>query len=375
MKLNKSLYGLKQSPRNWNRTINLYLLSIGFINSSADPCVYIRVTDSTIIVLYVDDLVISAIDQGTSDIVATELESRFDITDLGSVSLYLGMQVVRDSVTGSISIDQNHYVDVLLDRFNMTDCNRALTPATTTTANNLYSTIADSPLLSDAMKTTYKQVVGGLLYLSVCTRPDITHSIMQLTRRMTAPTDEDWANAKRVLRFLKGSKIGLYYDGDVDTDLTGYADADFAGDVGSRKSTTGYVFMYQGCAVSWRSKLQPIVTLSSTEAEYVALCSAAQEAVYLRRLFESIGEVQSGATVIFEDNMSTMALALREQADCSDRTKHIDVRYHYTRELITSNQIRLEHVATQFQLADMLTKNLDKVKFKYLSGLVMNLQV
>eukprot|EP00953_Heterococcus_sp_UTEX-ZZ885_P007018 4277-Heterococcus_DN1.PRE.1 len=132
--------------------------------------------------------------------------------------------------------------------------------------------------------------------------------------------------------------------------------------------------MYQGCAVSWRSKLQPIVTLSSTEAEYVALCSAAQEAVYLRRLFESIGEVQSGATVIFEDNMSTMALALREQADCSDRTKHIDVRYHYTRELITSNQIRLEHVATQFQLADMLTKNLDKVKVKYLSGLVMNLQ-
>jgi Reverse transcriptase (RNA-dependent DNA polymerase) len=334
------------------------------------------VIDSTIIVLYVDDLVISAIDQGTSDTVASELESRFDITDLGSVSLYLGMQVVRDSVTGSIGINQNHYVDLLLARFNMVDCNRALTPATTTTANSLYSTIADSPLLTDTMKTTYKQIVGGLLYLSVCTRPDITRSIMQLTRRMTARTDEDWANAERVLRFLKGSKFGLYYDGDADTDLTGYADANFAGDVGTRKSTTGYVFMYQGCAVSWRSKLQPIVTLSTTEAEYVALCSAAQEAVYLRRLFESIGELQSEATVNFEDNMSTMALALREQADCSDRTKHIDVRYHYTRELITSNQIRLEHVATQYQLADMLTKNLeDKVKFKYLSGLVMNLQV
>jgi hypothetical protein len=135
------------------------------------------------------------------------------------------------------------------------------------------------------------------------------------------------------------------------------------------------VFMYQGCAVSWRSKLQPIVTLSSTEAEYVALCSAAQEAVYLRRLFKSIGEVQTDAALIYEDNMSTLALALREQADTSDRTKHIDVRYHFIRELSTSNQVRLEHVATQYQLADMLTKDLDKVKFKYFSGLVMNIQM
>src|SRR5690242_15951928 len=126
MKLNKSLYGLKQSPRNLNKTINQYLLSVGFVNSDADSCVYIRVTDSTILVLYVHDVIISTVDDDTSDAVAAQLISRFAMTDLGSVSLYLGMQVIRDSATGSIDINQNHYVDVLLERFNMLDCNRAL---------------------------------------------------------------------------------------------------------------------------------------------------------------------------------------------------------------------------------------------------------
>jgi hypothetical protein len=228
--------------------------------------------------------------------------------------------------------------------------------------------------LNTATATVYKQMVGCLLYLSVCTRPDITHSVMQLTRHMQSPTDDDMIRAKRVLKYLKGHKIGLYYYRGSSSSLTGYADASFADSSNtSRRSTSGYVFMYQGAAVSWRAKLQPNVTLSSTEAEYVALCSTAQECVYLRRLFASMHAEQTLPTVIYEDNMSTLALANREQAECSDRTKHIDVRYHYTRQLITTAQIALEHIATTEQLADVFTKDLDKIKFRNIISQVMNL--
>jgi hypothetical protein len=134
------------------------------------------------------------------------------------------------------------------------------------------ATTDDFVLATDGVKR-YKSAVGALLYLSVCTRPDITHAVMQLTRHMASPTDSNWDAVKKVFRCLSGHQQGLHFASDRTGELVGYADASFASDPQSRRSTSGYVFMWQGCAVSWRSKVQPLVTLSSTEAEYVALCS------------------------------------------------------------------------------------------------------
>jgi Reverse transcriptase (RNA-dependent DNA polymerase) len=342
MKLKKSLYGLKQAPRNWHKTFEAFLLSIGFTKSTADPCLFVR-SDGTLLLLYVDDLAIVAKTEEKLETLSQQLQSHFSMTDEGVLALYLGMQVIRDPITGDIELTQSHYVQTLLERFEMANCHSTATPAVTSVLSTTTATTDDFVLSTDGVKK-YKSAVGALLYLSVCTRPDITHAVMQLTRHMASPTDSNWAAVKKVFRYLSGHQIGLHFASDRTGELVGYADASFASDPQSRRSTSGYVFMWQGCAVSWRSKVQPLVTLSSTEAEYVALCSAAQEAVYLRRLFDSIGEVQTVPTVVFEDNMSTIALAVRDQDECTDRTKHIDVRYHYTRDLIVSKQMLISAV-------------------------------
>jgi hypothetical protein len=251
----------------------------------------------------------------------------------------------------------------------MSDCNSSFIPAVKTDRTALLST---TTLLDRRDITKYQSVVGALLYLSVCTRPDITFAVMQLTRHLIAPTTADWSAALLVMRYLKGVQRGLTYTADSTDTFRGYADADWAGDVATRKSTSGYVFMWQDCAISWRSKLQSINTLSSTEAEYVALCSAAQEAVYLRRLFNSIGEQQLQPTLLLEDNESAIKLVVRDEDAVTDRSKHIDVRYHYTKQLVNEKQVRLEHVATIDQLADMFTKGLPRVQLRKLSAVVMN---
>lgn len=377
LKLNKSLYGLKQAPRNWHRLIDRFVNVLGFKSSDADACVYSR-SDGTLLLLYVDDLVIFSKHESTLVALSKEFSDRFKMSDLGPVSLYLGIQVRRDASTGDMSLDQSHYIDNLLTKFNMATCKPQITPAVTSSTLSASQSKGekDAPpdvALEHELQITYASLVGALLYLSVCTRPDISHAVMQLTRKMQKPCASDLSAAKRVLRYLKGHKYALTYRCGVSVPLLGFADANFAGDLSTRRSTGGYVFMYQGAAISWRSKLQPIVTLSSTEAEYVALCSAVQEVVYLRRLFASIGNLQREATVIYEDNQSAIALAHRDRNMRTDRTKHIDVRYHYIREQIAANTVKLLHVPTESQLADILTKDLEKTRFMQLTTAILNL--
>ena len=169
-----------------------------------------------------------------------------------------------------------------------------------------------------------------------------------------------------------GKTPGIIYGGERAGDgelLTGFSDSDWAGDVDTRRSTTAFVFKIAGGAVSWSSRLQPTVALSSTEAEYLALCAAAQEAIHLRQLLSDLGFKQERPTVIFDDNQGCVALAKSTRE--SKRTKHIDVRYHFIRERIDSKELRVEYVPTEQQQADLLTKGLDRVKLERLRQQVL----
>ena len=184
------------------------------------------------------------------------------------------------------------------------------------------------------------------------TMADISHAVMQLSRHMSAPTHAHWALLKHIFRYLKGHNNGIrYYRRSTPMQLVGYVDAKWAGDARSRRSTTGYMFTFGGAAVSWNSRLQPIVATSSTEAEYIALSTAAQEAVALRRLFPALRIEQQQPTVLYEDNQGAIALSNNAGGD-HRRTKHIDVRYHYVRELVDNKHINIMKISTEVQCAE-----------------------
>jgi hypothetical protein len=220
-------------------------------------------------------------------------------------------------------------------------------------------------------------LVGSLLYAAVWTRPDLGFAVQSLTRHFNAVGPEHLAAAKRVLRYVQGTlDLSIRYGGDGESEvvhrgaeLEGYCDSDWAGDRDTRRSTTAYVFMLNGGVVSWNSRLQTTVALSSTEAEYMAACAAAQEAVFLRRLLTDLGYVQYGPTVIHADNQGCIALS--KNPIHHKRTKHIDVRYHYVRDLVDDGVVQLEYIHTNEQLADVLTKALPREQLVSLRRRVM----
>jgi hypothetical protein len=358
LRLRKSLYGLKQAPRNWHLALKEALAQLGFVPCSADPCVFIN-ADGVVLVIYVDDVLCTGSTQRVVlERVLGAVGARFKLNVLGEVHWCLGLAITRDYGARTLYVSQERYVSTLLENFGMADCDSVPTPALHESARAVAAGAPGTALLDAAAAARYRELVGSLLYLAVCTRLDIAVAVMQLTRHMSAPADGDWVAGKRVLRYLKGTKArGLTYrhcaDGLV---LVGYADASYATCVQTRRSVSGYVFLLAGAAVSWRSKLQPVVALSTTEAEYIALCSAGQEAVPLRRLLEFLLVPPGGATIIYEDNMG--ALHLSANPVLHQRSKHVDVRYHYIRELLARQLVDVVKVHTTEQLADGLTKAL-----------------
>jgi len=348
VRLRKALYGLKQAGRNWNQFLDKWLKEHGFIPSSVEPCLYIcRKADGRILILavYVDDI-LSAGDDSLREELLREMEKTFVISDMGDATWVLGTHIdYSDDIT---SIDQEKYLFDILNKFGMMDCNTATTPAVPRDHSN-----EDSALFED--KDQYLSLVGSLIYLSVVSRPDIAYAVGKAGQAMSNPTQEDWTAAKRILRYLKENpKLGPCYSSDGNSELIGYSDSDWGGDQKTRKSTSGYVFIYAGAAISWSSKKQATVALSSTEAEYIAACSAAQEAIYLRALLKDMGEEQTGPTIIFQDNQGTISMEHNKVSN--KRTKHIDIKYHYIREMVDRKQISTTYVPTEKMIADCLTK-------------------
>ncbi|TXG67231.1 hypothetical protein EZV62_008506 [Acer yangbiense] len=301
-----------------------------------------------IVCLYVDDLIYTGSDKDMFDVFKKSMMTEFDMSDLGLMHYYLGIEVNQSSA--GIFISQKKYVQEVLNRFQMKNCN----PVTTPTEMGLK--LVKNPEGEKVDNTGYKQIVGSLMYLTA-TRPDLMYAVSLISRYMESPREIHLLAAKRILRYMQGTiDYGLFYKKGEKSSLFGFTDSDYAGNQDDQKSTSGYVFMMGSGAVSWSSKKQQIVTLSTTKAEFVAATSCSCQAIWLRRLLEALHYRQQGPTLIYCDNVS--AIKLSRNPVLHGRSKHIDVRYHFLRDLCKDGTIDLIFCRSEDQVADILTKPL-----------------
>lgn len=366
-KLKKSLYGLKQAPRCWNRKFKSFLDRYGLQCSSADSCLFFNSAKGhkLLLALYVDDGLVAAQDVNDLELFLSELRNQFSIT-VASASCFIGLIIKQDD-DGSVFINQAHYVRRLLEKFNLADCNAVATPLDKA---HMYDDDREDAMLSDSVP--YREAVGSLLYLATGTRPDISFAVSVVSQVLDKPTKRHWEMVKRILRYLKGTaELGIVYRNGLDPGvLTAYSDADYAGDTKTRRSTSGFCCKYMGGPVSWSSRRQKSVALSTTEAEYIAASEAAKDVVWLTRLFNEISTL-TAVPVLLIDNMS--AVKLVQNPVFHRKSKHIDVRYHFVREKHEEGRLMVSHICGEDQLADVLTKPLAKDRFQRLCREILNI--
>ncbi|KAG8490319.1 hypothetical protein CXB51_016103 [Gossypium anomalum] len=368
--LKKSLYGLKQSPRQWYKRFDSFMTSHDFKRSSFDSCVYFKKNNDgsfMYLLLYVDDMLIAAKDKGEIRKVKGQLSEEFEMKDLGPAKKILGMEILRDRKTSKLYLSQKGYIEKLLCRFNM----RSAKPVSTPLAAHFRLSSALSPQSDDEIEymshVPYSSAVGSLMYAMVCSRPDLSYAVSAVSRYMANPGKEHWKAVQWILRCLRGTTDVCLQFGRTEDGVIGYVDADFAGDLDRRRSLTGYVFTIGGCAISWKATLQTTVALSTTEAEYMAITEACKEAIWLKGLFSELNEDLQISTV-FCDSQS--AIFLTKDQMFHERTKHIDVRYHFVRDIIARGDIVVSKISTHENPADMMTKSLPITKFEHCLDLV-----
>lgn len=360
-KLKRSLYGLKQAPRCWNICIAEFLLKSGFKQSEADPCLFVRNKNQlkVAVALYVDDGLIAHNTTAAGEEFLNELKSRFKIT-FKPASYFLGMEIIVRQ-DNSIFLCQKAYTKKILQKYGMSECKPAPSPVI---KNNEIGKDEDSNTKS---VFPYRQAVGALSYLSVGTRPDITYAVGVASRNLSAPTKEDVLLIKRIFRYLKGTlEQGLTFTNKSPPRMVCFSDADHGGDQTTGKSTSGIVCIFSGAAISWRSQKQPTVSLSSMEAEIIAASESAQEILWLNRLLDDL--LKTEKPILNLDNESAVYLAHNPKYEYHKRTKHIKLKHFFIRECVSNGDFIVEQVASEDQLADMLTKPLYGPRLKVLSS-------
>ena len=368
LRLKKAIYGLKQAPRYWNQLLHNWLLAYGLQQSQHDPCLYF-IPGKLYVCFWVDDFLILARDASDKDSFKAAISAAFKMKDLGAVARFLGMEVQRNRAGQAISLTSSQHIDDMLQRFGMQDCKPTATP--------LPHKAVLGPRGPDEQplppQTPYRSLVGSLLYVAMWTRPDIAFAVSQVARFQSDPSVYHWDLAKNILRYLKGTRArGLTFSPGAHGDagvVRGYVDASWGEDPSTRKSQSGYVFTLGNAAISWKSKLQTTVALSSTEAEYLALSAAVKEALFLRNLVGDVLPSAAKTIVLHEDNQSTIKQALNLTG--SERTKHVDIRHHFLKAHVANGDVRLEYLPTAQQPADALTKPVDKVKVSLFSQIML----
>ena len=368
-KLKKSLYGLKQAPRQWYKKFDSFMVSHEYKRTDADHCVYFKkFTDGNFIILllYVDDMLIAGNDSKLIGKLKERFFKSFDMKDLGPAKQMLGMRITRDRKAKKLWLSQEKYVERVLERFNMKYAKSVSTPL----ANHFKLRRSLCPTTTDEKEKMasipYSSAVGSLMYCMVCTRPDIAHAVSTVSRFLSNPGKEHWEAVKWIFKYLRGtSKLCLSFGGSKPV-LEGFIDADMAGDLDGRKSTSGFLFTFAGGAVSWQSKLQKCVALSTTEVEYIAATEAAKEMLWMKRFLQELGLMQD-EYVVFCDSQSAMDLS--KNTLYHSRTKHIDVRYHWLRDVIGKELMKLKKIHTDFNPSDMMTKVVTREKLKLCAGL------
>jgi hypothetical protein len=354
-RLNRSLYGLKQAPRAWYSRFASYLASIGFVEAKSDTSLFIyrRGDDTVFLLLYVDDIVLTA---STADLLQrtiVALQREFAMKDLGPLHYFLGITAERRSQ--GLFLHQRQYAIDILERAGMSDCKPCSTPVDT----QAKLSEDDGPPVADA--TSYRSLTGALQYLTF-SRPDIAYAVQQVCLHMHTPREPHLTALKRILRYLRGSlDYGLLLRPSPTSELVVYTDADWAGCPDTRRSTSGYAVFLGANLVSWAAKRQPVVSRSSAEAEYRAVANGVAEASWMRQLLHELHSPLQRATLVYCDNVSAVYLSTNPVQH--QRTKHVEIDLHFVRERVAAGDVRVLSVPTTLQFADIFTKGLPSSVF------------
>ena len=359
----KTLYGLKQSGREWNKEFDEKLKQFGFERLRSDPCVYVKRNgkELAIITVWVDNLLLFATSDELMERIKSDLRTQWEMTDLGEPTKIIGVEITQTK--NAITISQRIYIESILEREGLSEINSVATPL------DLNMKLEPNPDGGEGNRSnSFARLLGELQFLANNTRPDIAFTVNRLAAYTAKPSLQHVTAAKRILRYLAGTKnLGITYTKPSNNPMDnpniffGFADAAYANH-DDHKSTSGYVFLAAGGAITWKSKKQTTIALSSTQAEYVALSEAGREACWLRNLYEELGYHQERPTLIKGDNDGSISMAKNPQFH--NRSKHIAIRWHWIRELVEENLINIENCRDPEQTADILTKALPRPKHK-----------
>ena len=374
VKLNKAIYGLRQAANAFIKHMRATLVSIGFTQLKNDDCVYVKHSgnDTVYICSHVDDLLMTSNSLDLLRTTAQNIQHTYEITVEEQPTAYLGMCIDYDRTAGTLLLSMPGYTQRMVDEFLP---NRPARPPKTPSLTHSDETSTDSTALDSNGKKNYMRVVGSLLYLAISTRPDILHAVHTLTQHMQSPATQHLHDAHRVLHYLSGTTShGITFVRDDDITLHAFADAAYA-NTHDRKSQYGLTFRLGTKSAHFYSvsKKQSIVAISSTEAEYVALAECVRDVIWLRSFLHELGYTQLHPTPIYQDNKSCIAIA--ENTGNTERTKHIDIRHHFLKDFIASNDIKLYYLPTDDMVADILTKSLVTAQFSKLANVLLKLEV
>ena len=364
-KLKKSIYGLKQASRSWNLCFNEKIKQFGFIRSDDELCVYVRSSGSAAVflVLYVDDILLIGNDIPTLKNVKTWLGNCFSMKDMGDAAYILGIKIYRDRSRRLIGLSQSTYIDKILEKFKMQDSKKGFVPMQHGMVLSKDQCPSSSKELENMKRTPYASAVGSIMYAMICTRPDVSYALSMTSRYQANYGEAHWIAVKNILKYLRRTKdMFLVYGGEKELCVKGYSDASFQTDRDDSCSQSGFVFLLNGGAVTWKSSKQDTVADSTTEAEYIALNLATKEAMWMKKFIEDLGVVSTikDPIEIFCDNEGAVALA--KDAGSQKRTRHILRKYHYVRKIVEQGDIVVSRVDSLENLADPFTKPLPQAK-------------
>lgn len=357
-RLRRTIYGLKQASHEWYKALKTFLLQYGFKSSVADSALFIYHSAGIIIyfMVYVDDIVLTGNNVSSVNKFVACLNQKFSLKDLGPLHHFLGVEVIPTN--SGLFLSQAKHVSDLLTQHHLDGAKEMITPMSAT--SNLV--LHDGSQSIDP--TSYRKLVGGLQYLSI-TRPDVSFAVNKLSQFMHAPTENHWVALKRILRYLKGTiHYGLFLRKNSPLQLSAFSDSDWGGERDTGRSTTGYVVYLGSNPISWKSSKQKSVSRSSSEAEYKAVANAAAELIWLKNLLSELHIPASSPPTIYCDN--TGATYLSSNPVFHSRMKHISLDYHFVREQVAAGSLRVAHVHSKDQFADILTKPLSRQSFLHL---------
>ena len=367
LRLKKCIYGLQVSGKKFNDKFNGDLLALGYTRCESDPCVYVRESEEgelSYLVLTVDDLQVVVKEEREYERTRDRLMETYKMTDMGELDFYAGIKMEQNE--GSITLSQEAYTQKLLEQYNMSGCKPVPTPAVVGNKLSREEEPATEEEKREMQEVPYRRAVGGLLYLSVCTRPDIEQSVNTVSKFCNNPGKKHWEAVKRILRYLKGTPdYGIRYTREGNEDgwlLVCYVDADFAACLDTRRSRTGFVLFYAGAPVCWGTRGQGAVSTSTAEAEYVALSTSSNDVKWIRQLLGELKVGHSVPTVMYGDNSAANLFVT--QPTSIKRCKHIDIKYHHVREKQQWGEIDVRKVESEANTADVFTKPLGEVAFR-----------